>query len=183
VVARPGSIGPPIAPEATTRVVQFNDVDALERELAMGDVACVLTEPALTNIGIVLPEPGFHEALRDATRRTGTLLAIDETHTISASPGGWTAAHDLQPDMLVVGKPVGGGVPGAALGMTDGVAGGLEERIDPALAGMGGVGGTLAANALSLAAMRVTLDEVLTEDAYVRMTSLGTRWADGVKRV
>jgi glutamate-1-semialdehyde 2,1-aminomutase len=183
VVQRPGSLGPPIAPSATTRVVQFNDVDALERELATGDVACVLTEPALTNIGIVLPEPGFHDALRDATRRAGALLAIDETHTISASPGGWTAAHELQPDLLVIGKPIGSGVPGAALGMTDEVASRLGERIDPGLAGMGGVGGTLAANALSLAAMRVTLDEVLTEDAYERMTGLGTRWADGVMGV
>ena len=180
VVAREGSLGPPVPPATTTRVAQFNDVAALERELAHGDVACVLTEPALTNIGIILPDPGFHEALRSLTRDSGTLLVIDETHTISAGPGGWTAAYDLHPDMLVIGKPIGSGVPSGALGMTAGLDARLRRLVDPARAGMGGVGGTLAASALSLAAMRVTLEEVLTDGAFARMDALGARLADGI---
>jgi glutamate-1-semialdehyde 2,1-aminomutase len=152
----------------------------LERELAHGDVACVLTEPALTNIGIVLPDPGFHEALRSLTRDRGTLLVIDETHTISAGPGGWTAVHDLDPDMLVIGKPIGSGIPSAALGMTAELDARLRQVVLRARAGMGGVGGTLAASALSLAAMRVTLEEVLTDGAFARMDALGTRLAQGI---
>lgn len=183
VVAREGSLGPPVPPATTTRVVQFNDIDAVERELARGDVACVLTEPALTNIGIVLPEPGFHASLRELTRAAGTLLVIDETHTISAGPGGWTAAHDLTPDMLVIGKPIACGIPAAALGMTEELDEALRARVDPGRAGMAGVGGTLAANALSLAAIRATLEEVLTDEAFGRMDSLGARLADGVQTV
>ena len=108
--------------DETTRVVEWNDVEALERELAHGDVACVLAEPALTNIGIVLPEPGFHDALREATRAAGTLLIIDETHTICAGPGGYTAAYGLEPDMLTIGKPIAGGLPAAAYGFSAEVA-------------------------------------------------------------
>ena len=122
MVAREGNVGPPVPLDETTRVVEFNDPEALERELAHGDVACVLAEPALTNIGIVLPEPGFHEALREATRRHGTLLIIDETHTICAGPGGYTAAHGLEPDLLTIGKPIAGGVPAAAYGFSAEVA-------------------------------------------------------------
>src|SRR3712207_5980686 len=103
---RPGSIGAPVDPAVTTRAVEFNDTDALEEALAPGDVACVLCEPALTNMGIVLPEPGYHEALRDITRRHETLLVIDETHTICAGPGGYTRAHHLDPDFLTIGKPI-----------------------------------------------------------------------------
>jgi glutamate-1-semialdehyde 2,1-aminomutase len=183
VVAREGSLGPPVPPAQTTRVVQFNDLGALERELAHGDVACVLTEPALTNIGVVLPEPGFHESLRALTRAAGTLLILDETHTISAGPGGWTARHGLEPDLLVIGKPIGSGIPSAALGMTAELDGRLRARVDPARAGMAGVGGTLAANALSLAAIRVTLEEVLTDAAFLRMDALGERLAHGVRSV
>ncbi|MEP7177142.1 MAG: transaminase, partial [Gemmatimonadales bacterium] len=125
LVAREGNVGPPVDPALTTRVVEFNDLPALEAALAHGDVACVLAEPALTNIGIVHPEPGFHAALRDATRRAGTLLVIDETHTICAGPGGYTRVHGLEPDMLTLGKPVAGGVPGAVYGFSESVA----ERI------------------------------------------------------
>ena len=102
----------------TTRVVEFNDVPALEKALEPRDVACVLAEPAMTNIGIVHPEPGYHAALRRITRETGTLLILDETHTISAGPGGYTAAHGLSPDVLTLGKPLAGGVPAAVYGMT-----------------------------------------------------------------
>jgi glutamate-1-semialdehyde 2,1-aminomutase len=183
VVPRPGSMGPPVPPALTTRVIQFNDEEALARELAGREIACVLTEPALTNIGIVLPNPGFHELLRQATAETGTLLVIDETHTISAGPGGWTGAHGLEPDMLVLGKPIGGGIPAAALGFTETVAGGLASDFDDDRAGMRGVGGTMAANALSLAAMRATLTEVLTDEAFARMDRVGARVAEGIESV
>src|SRR5213082_1386793 len=157
---REGTLGAPVAPAETTRVVEFNDVEALERELGEEDVACVLAEPALTNIGIVLPQPGYHEALREATRRTGTLLLIDETHTLCAGPGGYTAAYGLEPDLLTLGKSIGAGIPVAAYGFSADVAERLEELL-PAdeKADTGGIGGTVAANALSLAATRATLAE------------------------
>ena len=178
---RGGNLGPPVDPSETTRVVEFNDVDALERELAHGDVALVLTEPALTNIGIVHPEPGFHAALRELTRRCGALLAIDETHTICCGPGGYTQAHGLEPDVVTIGKPVAGGIPAAAYGFSGEVAARLAGRIELEDVDVGGVGGTLAANALSLAAMRATLGEVLTEDAFARMIPLAERWTAGVE--
>jgi glutamate-1-semialdehyde 2,1-aminomutase len=181
VVAREGNIGPPVTLDETTRVVEWNDVEGLERELAHGDVACVLAEPALTNIGIVPPEPGFHDALRSATRRHGTLLVIDETHTLCVGPGGYTAAHGLEPDLLTVGKSIGGGIACAAYGFTDEVAARVESSISRDESDVGGIGGTLAANVLSLAAMRATLTEVLTEQAFARMTELGERFERGVQ--
>jgi glutamate-1-semialdehyde 2,1-aminomutase len=182
VVSRDGNVGPPVPLDETTRVVEWNDTEALERELAHGDVACVLAEPALTNIGIVLPEPGFHGALRAATRETETLLIIDETHTLCAGPGGYTAAYGLEPDVLTVGKAIGAGIPAAAYGFSAPVAERLEAML-PAdeRADVGGIGGTVAANVLSLAATRATLAEVLTGEAFERMIALGERWADGVK--
>ncbi|MGN6333390.1 MAG: aspartate aminotransferase family protein [Motilibacteraceae bacterium] len=179
-VARRGNIGAPVPLDETTRVVEFNDVEGLERALAAGDVAAVLCEPALTNIGIVLPEPGYHDALRELTRRHGALLIIDETHTISCGPGGYTRAHGLDPDILVVGKPIGGGIPSGTFGMTEEVARAVQGRVHLEDIDVGGIGGTLAGNALSLAAMRATLTQVLTDDAYARMLPLGDRWADGV---
>jgi glutamate-1-semialdehyde 2,1-aminomutase len=178
---RAGNLGPPVDPAETTRVVEFNDVDGLERELAHGDVALVLTEPALTNIGIVHPEPGFHDALRDLTRRYGALLAIDETHTICCGPGGYTHAYGLEPDVVTIGKPIAGGIPAAAYGFSEEVAAQLAGRIDLENVDVGGVGGTLAANALSLAAMRATLGDVLTAEAFERMTPLAERWTEGVE--
>jgi glutamate-1-semialdehyde 2,1-aminomutase len=184
VVAREGNVGPPVALAETTRVVEWNDVEALERELAHGDVACVLAEPALTNIGIVLPEPGFHDALREATRAAGTRLIIDETHTICAGPGGYTAAHGLEPDLLTIGKPIAGGVPAAAYGFSREVAERLEELMPrDERADTGGIGGTVAANVLSLAATRATLAEVLTEEAFEHMIGLGERFEAGVAEV
>ena len=181
VRARSGNLGPPIDPAVTTRVVEFNDVDALERELAGGDVALVLTEPALTNIGIVHPEPGFHDALRQLTRAHGALLAIDETHTICCGPGGFTQAHGLEPDVVTIGKPIAGGIPAAAYGFSEELAARLAGRIELGEIDVGGVGGTLAGNALSLAAMRATLGEVLTAAAFERMIPLAERWTDGVE--
>ena len=180
VVARRGNLGPPVPPDETTRVVEWNDPMALEAALAPRDVALVLTEPALTNVGIVHPEPGFHEALRALTRDTGTLLAIDETHTICCGPGGFTAEHALEPDVVTVGKPIAGGFPASAYGFTDELADRIATSIELEDVDVGGVGGTLAANALSLAAMRATLGEVLTEQAFARMIPLAERWTGGV---
>jgi glutamate-1-semialdehyde 2,1-aminomutase len=180
---REGNVGPPVDPAETTRVVEFNDVEALERELAHGDVACVLAEPALTNIGIVLPQPGYHEALRDATRRAGTLLIIDETHTICAGPGGYTRAHGLEPDLLTIGKPIASGIPAAAYGFSQDVADRVGAAIPDDEADVGGIGGTLAANVLSLAATRATLADVLTDEAFGWMIALGQRFEAGVRQV
>ena len=183
VVPRRGNIGPPVPPSETTVVVQFNDVAALERELATGDVACVLMEPAMTNIGIVLPEPGYHEALRALTRQHGTVLVLDETHTLCAGPGGMTAAEGLAPDVVTMGKAIGSGVPSGAFGMTAEFADRVRRSIDLEDIDVGGVGGTLAGNALSLAAMRATLQHVLTPEAFAGMLPLGARWSDGVAEV
>src|SRR5262249_6670279 len=163
VVARHANIGPPVELAETTRVVEFNDPEALERELGFGDVACVLAEPAMTNVGIVLPDPDFHRVLRAATRDAGTLLVIHETHTLCCGPGGYTAAHGLDPDMLTVGKAIAGGIPAGAYGMSDEVAVRVLDETVWEQADVGGIGGTLAGNALSLSAMRATLDGVLTE--------------------
>jgi glutamate-1-semialdehyde 2,1-aminomutase len=186
VVPREGSVGPPVDPAETTRVAEFNDVEGLDRELAHGDVACVLAEPALTNIGIVLPEPGYHDALREVTRRHGTLLIIDETHTICAGPGGYTAAYGLEPDVLTIGKPLAGGVPAAAYGLSEQVARAIldqQEALPEEQRDVGGIGGTLAANVFSLAGMRATLSEVLTDAAFDHMIALGGRFEAGVADV
>ena len=180
---REGNVGPPVDPAETTRVVEFNDVEALERELAHGDVACVLAEPALTNIGIVLPQPGYHDALREATRSTGALLIVDETHTICAGPGGYTRAYGLEPDLLTIGKPIASGIPAAAYGFSQDVADRVRDAIPDDEADVGGIGGTLAANVLSLAATRATLADVLTDEAFERMIALGERFEAGVQRV
>jgi glutamate-1-semialdehyde 2,1-aminomutase len=180
--ARRGNIGPPVDPSVTTKVVEFNDLSALEQALAPGDVACVLAEPVMTNVGIVHPEPGFHSALRDLTRKTGTLLMIDETHTICAGPGGYTRAENLEPDFYIFGKAIGGGVPGAAYGFTEEVAKRITEQHNLEDCDTGGIGGTLAANSLSLAAMRATLSKVLTQEAFDQMMPLAERWTAGVQK-
>jgi len=181
--SRPGNVGPPVDPTATTAVVEFNDVGALENALSSGDIAVVVAEPALTNIGIVLPSPGFHEQLRRLTRETGTLLLIDETHTFSAGYGGCTREWSLQPDLITIGKSIGGGVPCGAYGISADLAGRLSADADADLVDVGGVGGTLAGNPLSTAAMRATLGEVLTPAAFAAMTALADRYADGVQQV
>ena len=180
---KPGNIGPAVDPALTTKVVEINDLAALKMALEPGDVACVLVEPALTNIGIVLPDPGYHEALRKITRETGTLLIIDETHTICADPGGYTRAYGLEPDMLTIGKPIASGVPAAVYGFTREVADRIRASTDKNTADTGGIGGTLAGNALALAAMRATLENVLTDQAFEHTIALGRRFADGVDGV
>ena len=183
VVAREGNVGPPVPLAETTRVVEINDVAALEAALAAGDVAACLFEPALTNIGIVLPDPGYHDAVRELCTRYGVLLIIDETHTISAGPGGCTKAWALQPDFVTIGKTLGAGIPSAAYGMTAEVSDRIYANTDWKNADVGGIGGTLAGNALSLAAMRATLGEVLTDEAFERMLGLGERFESGVREV
>jgi glutamate-1-semialdehyde 2,1-aminomutase len=180
-VSRAGNVGPPVDPGVTTRAVEFNDPAALEAALAVGDIACVLAEPALTNMGIVLPDAGYHAALRELTRRYGTLLVIDETHTLSAGPGGCTSAWGLEPDLLTIGKAIGGGVPCGALGLSEEVEARILAAAEADYEDTGGIGGTLAGNALSVAAMRATLSDVLTDAAWEHTIPLATRFAAGVQ--
>ncbi len=180
---RSGNLGPQVNPAETTKVIEFNDIPALEAALAPGDVACVLAEPVMTNIGIIHPDPGYHEALRAITQMTGTLLIIDETHTICAGPGGYTRAFNLQPDMFVIGKPIASGIPAAVFGMSAEVAD--RARVQTPLEDIdtNGIGGTLSGNALALAAMRVTLERVLTQESFDRMIPLAERFEQGVVEV
>lgn len=186
VVSRRRNIGPPVPLDETTVVVEFDDIAGLEAALATGEVAAVLAEPAMTNIGIVLPGPDWHAAVRAACDRTGTILVIDETHTLCAGPGGMTARDGLAPDVVVVGKTIGGGIPAAAWGMTRELAERVRDSLDWAGEGredldVGGVGGTLAGNALSMAGIRATLSEVLTPEVYPGMIARATEWTAGVQ--
>jgi len=182
-VAREGNIGAPVPLDTTTTVVEFNDLGAMERALKTGDIAAILLEPAMTNVGIVLPEPGYLEELQKLARQYGAYLILDETHTISYGPGGMTGALGLKPDFLTIGKAIGGGIPTGTFGMTHEIAAKIKEFVQLDLIDTGGVGGTLAGNALSLAAMRATLTELLTEKSYAKMIPLADRWADGVEDV
>jgi glutamate-1-semialdehyde 2,1-aminomutase len=179
--ARAGLVGPALDPTETTRVAEFNDLASLERALEHEDVACLLMEPALTNIGIVLPEPGYLGAVRELCTQYGTLVIIDETHTLSAGPGGCTAAWGLEPDAVTLGKSIGGGVPIGTYGVTAELAERIADQADADYEDTGGVGGTLAGNALSLAAARATLGEVLTDSAFERMIALRERFVKGVE--
>jgi glutamate-1-semialdehyde 2,1-aminomutase len=182
-MSRPGNVGAPVDVTETSRVAEFNDIEGLERQLAHGDVAAVLIEPALTNIGIVLPDPGYHEAVRALTRKYGTLLIIDETHTFSVGPGGATTAWNLEPDIVVIGKAIGGGIPSGAYGLSAELADRALSRTDLDLVDMGGVGGTLAGSPLQVAAMRATLEQVLTADAFTHMINTATRFTAGIQRI
>jgi glutamate-1-semialdehyde 2,1-aminomutase len=180
---RASSVGPAVDPAHTTVVVPFNDVPALEAALATGEIACVLAEPALTNIGIVLPDPGYHDALRALTRKYGTLLIIDETHTICVGPGGATAAWNLEPDFFVIGKTIGGGMPAAAYGMSAAMSDQLTTLLYSDGIDVSGIGGTLTGNALALAAVRATLASSLTEADFTHTEPLAAAWAAGVADV
>jgi glutamate-1-semialdehyde 2,1-aminomutase len=181
--SREGNVGAPEDVTLTSRVAEFNDLAGLARELAHGDVAAVLMEPALTNIGIVLPEPGYLAGVRALTREHGAYLVNDETHTFSAGPGGATAAWALDPDVITIGKAIGGGIPVGAYGLSAELAARLTGRTDLDLIDMGGVGGTLAGNPVSMAATRATLEEVLTAAAFAGMTEVATGFADGVRKI
>jgi glutamate-1-semialdehyde 2,1-aminomutase len=167
---------------AVTSIVEFNDIKALEAALSRGDVACVLTEPLMTNFGMIPVADGFHRALRDITRRTGTVLIIDETHTIPCGLGGYTQLHGLEPDIFVAGKAIAGGIPAGLFGLSREIAERLwrivpyvnpRERQSAHL----GIGGTLAGSALTVATMRAVLENVLTGKNYVRMIANATRLA------
>jgi len=180
-VRKPGNVGPDVDPTLTSKCVEFNDVEGLRAALAPRDVACVLLEPAMTNIGIVPPAPGYLAKLEEICHETGTLIIYDETHTFSAGPGGCTRAWGLHPDAVTLGKALGAGIPIGAFGFSAAVA----ERVlgDPEadLVSEGGVGGTLAGNALSAAAARATLEHVLTEENFATMIALSTRFTEGVQ--
>ncbi|HXD10226.1 MAG TPA: transaminase, partial [Anaerolineales bacterium] len=182
-MSRPNNMGPQVNPLQTTKVIEFNDVAALETALSARDVAAVLAEPVMTNIGIIHPNPGYHDALRELTRKYGTYLIIDETHTICTGPGGYTASFALQPDFLTLGKPLAGGVPAAIYGFTEEVSQAFSEKLAIDDADVGGIGGTLAGNALSIAAMKATLQNVLTEQFYFKATRLQDQFTAGVEAV
>ena len=182
-VSRPNNIGPQVDPTFTTKVIEFNDIAALETALSSKDVAAVLAEPVMTNIGIIHPEQGYHDALRRITKKYETLLIIDETHTICTGPGGYTAAHGLQPDFLTIGKPLAGGIPAAVYGFTNEVADRFDSRLVVEDSDVGGIGGTLAGNALSIAAMKATLENVLTATFYEKAIRLQEKFTAGVEAV
>ena len=180
-VARPGNVAPPVPLDYTTRVVEFNDLAALERELAHGDVAAILAEPAMTNIGIVLPDPGYLEGMRRLATEYGALLMIDETHTFSAGPGGMTMRDGLEPDIFIIGKSIGAGIPSGAYGLTQELADRILQHPEADIIDVGGVGGTLAGNPLSLTAMKATLESVLTDDAFEYMIGLCDTYTNDVQ--
>ena len=181
-ISRPGAIGPQIDPALTTRVAPFNDLVILEQQLQHRDVACMLIEPALTNIGIVLPEDGYLAGVRELTRKYGTLLIIDETHTICAGPGGCTKLWQLEPDMLVIGKTIGGGVPVAAYGMSAELAARIEQNLSDHDVDVSGIGGTLSGSALAMAAIRATLSNCLLPSQFEQTIQLASRWTTGVTK-
>lgn len=175
-------MNPGVAKDQLTRVVEFNDAEALARELAVGDVACVITEPVMTNCGMVLPKNGYLAEMEQLCRHYGVYLVIDETHTFSNGPGGYTAAYGLRPDFITIGKAVAGGIPVAAYGFTAEAA----DRINSSFGRRGvsdpmGIGGTLSANAFAVAAMRATLEQVATPEAFARMFAGQKRLSDGLE--
>jgi glutamate-1-semialdehyde 2,1-aminomutase len=180
---RRGNLGPPVNPAETTKVIEFNDIAALETILSSRDVACVLAEPVMTNIGIIHPDPGYHAALRDITKRTGTYLIIDETHTLCSGPGGYTGKYGLVPDFLTCGKSLAGGIPAGVYGFTQEVADAFWTKLELDQSDVGGIGGTLAGNALSIAAMRATLENVLTPEMYIHCEKLADRYETGLLEV
>ena len=167
----------------STRVVEFNDLAALEAALAPGDVACVLTEPVMTNIGMVLPQPGFWEQAQALIQKNGAMLVMDETHTISSGPGGYARAHGLSPDAVVVGKPLGGGMPCAAYGFSAELAQRAVQAKRNAPPGHSGIGTTLTANLLAMAAMRATLTELMTVASFAPMHALASELAAGLQKL
>ncbi|MEL7550096.1 aspartate aminotransferase family protein [Pseudomonas protegens] len=173
--------------QATTRLVEFNDLPALEAALAHGDVAAVLTEPFMTNVGMVPPAPGFHDGLRELTRRFEVPLIIDETHTLSCGPGGYCGEHGLQPDFFVLGKSIAGGIPTAVWGASQAMAKRIWQVLPHFQPGQAinhfGFGGTLAGNALQMAAMRATFSEVMNEASYAHMFHLAERLRAGVEAI
>ena len=181
--SRKNNIGAPVALDQTTVSIPFNDLAAAEAAFATGEVAAMLMEPALTNIGIVLPDAGYLEGMHELCRKYEIIWILDETHTLSAGPGGMTAQLGLKPDALVLGKTIGGGIAVGAYGMTETLAETIAASMELESIDVGGVGGTLAGNALSMAAVGATLTEVLTPDAFKHMESLAIMWQQGVQEI
>ncbi len=179
----PALIGEPRDLNDLTKVVEFNDIPALEAALAPGDVACVLAEPVMTNIGMVLPDEGFHDALRAITRATGTLLVMDETHCLSSGPGGYSGAHGLEPDAIVLGKPIAGGVPAAVYGFSEAVAGRIRAYLTTRMPGRSGIGTTLSGSKLQVALMRTMLETHFTREAFAPLIELARRLEKGIANV
>lgn len=173
--AKPSLWGQALDVTATTRCVPFNDLDAVRDALAPGDVACVITEPFLTNCGIVPPRPGFLEGLQATCRQSGTLLLLDETHTLSTGPGGYTGQAGLAPDLFVAGKAVAGGVPCGIWGFTDAVKAGVDRVRASLPGGHSGVGTTLAGSPLQLAALKASLSDLMTPQVYGAMLASAAR--------
>lgn len=182
-VSRSNNIGAPVDLGDTTWVVPFNDLPAAERAFASGEIAAALIEPAMTNIGIVLPEPGYLEGLRQLATKYDVILIHDETHTLSEGVGGMTRRRNLRPDAVILGKTIGAGIPAGAFGMSTALAKRVAESVHLEHVDIGGVGGTLAGNALSMAAIRATLTEVLTEEAFERMEKISIEWTRAVQAV
>jgi glutamate-1-semialdehyde 2,1-aminomutase len=180
---RPGNIGSQCDPATTTKVVEFNNLEALEEMLKNRDVACLLAEPAMTNIGIIHPEPGYWEKARAICKKYGTLLIMDETHTICAGPGGFTRAYDISPDIFVIGKPIASGIPAAAYGFSEEMAQLIQSSTDKDTIDTSGIGGTLSGNALALTAIKATLTTILTAEHYKKTIALAARFTEGVQRV
>lgn len=180
-ISREGNIGAPVPLDVTTRVVEFNDLSGMEEALKFGDVAAILMEPAMTNVGIVLPEEGYLTGVGELAKKYGALWIIDETHTISVGPGGMSAQIGLNPDFLTIGKAIGGGIPTGTFGMSRQMADQIARKTEREVIDTGGIGGTLAGNALSLAAMKATLTQVLTDENFIKMIELGNLWCDGVE--
>lgn len=178
-----GLVGEPRDLTAFTKVVEFNDEAALAAALSPGDVACVLAEPVMTNIGMVLPAPGFLEKLRALTEKTGTLLILDETHTLSSGPGGYSRAAGLRPDGLVFGKPIAGGIPAAAYGFSTAVAARIREFLAARGEGRSGIGTTLSGSRIQLALIKAVLKEFFTEEAFAPLLSRARRLEKGIADV
>ena len=181
--SRKNNIGAPVPLDHTTVSIPFNDLAAAEAAFASGEVAAMLMEPALTNIGIVLPDAGYLEGMQELCRKYDIIWILDETHTLSAGPGGMTAQLGLKPDALVLGKTIGGGIAVGAYGMTETLAKTIAASMELESIDVGGVGGTLAGNALSMAAVGATLTEVLTPEAFEHMESLAIMWQQGIQEI
>lgn len=182
-INRPSLIGQVQDLLLTTVAMEFNDVAALESALRNGDIACVLAEPVMTNIGMVRDAPGYLETLRRLCSETGTLLVFDETHTISSGYGGHSNSHGPMPDIMVIGKSIGGGVPCAVYGFTAQISARMEALNKARPAGHSGIGTTLSANALAMSAMHAMLGQVITRKAYDHMLAMADRLVSGLRQV
>ncbi len=181
--ADPALIGEPRDLTELTKVIEFNDIPALEAALAPGDVACVLAEPVMTNVGMVLPDDGFHASLREVTRRTGTLLILDETHCLSSGPGGYSGEHGLEPDGLVLGKPIAGGIPAAVYGFSAPIAQRIGKYLETRTPGHSGIGTTLSGSKIQLALMRSVLETYFTREAFAPLIALAKKLEKGIADV